>query len=58
LRIITRKKCDTNNNVTLIFRCIDSKSRPTISEKIFLGLGTLLFFAVGNLNPINLLIHI
>jgi hypothetical protein len=32
------------------FRCIDSKSRPTYAEKIFLFIGSLMFFAVGELN--------
>ena len=35
------------------FRCIDSKSRPTYAEKIFLFIGSLMFFAVGELNDSN-----
>lgn len=35
--------------LALPFRCIDSKSRPTYAEKIFLFIGSLMFFAVGEL---------
>lgn len=33
-----------------LLRCIDSKSRPTYAEKIFLFIGSLMFFGVGELD--------
>lgn len=39
--------------LVVCFRCIDSKSRPTYAEKIFLFIGALMFFAVGKFDNEN-----